>query len=198
MLETRTLCLYISATDNIAVPQKSFRSRSWTSRTARPRPWTCRIKRATPKTPTFSNVYLCWTSRTAISGFYMMRVHARVLLPIFHFFCLLSHHINFGICCPRCPFVDFVEQYHCLHVHLSVRFFWVHVLDVQKKENLLRLVKKDWWKGFATPLGQGTVQFHNALRGGATPQSCQSNCSKNSVVRVVRVDAWLSRVNAHG
>lgn len=45
------------------------------------------------------------------------------------------------------------------------------------------------------PPGLGTVPGFHPLRGGATPKSCQSNTSKNWVVRVVRVNG---EVNACG
>ncbi len=48
------------------------------------------------------------------------------------------------------------------------------------------------------PLVKGPYKPLHFPRAGTTPIGCQLNALKNWVVRVVRVDVWLSKVNAHG
>lgn len=222
MVETRTLWLYNRARRRMSVFRHLANYRGfWTARTAgltaRTRSRSCN----NPKSAYFPISYLPWTRRTAISGFFMMRVCARVItLELVLYFSSFSRHVKLRNCCPFCPSIDFIKENRLLPVLLHVHLFSISVLAVQNRlRSIVSLVKVAFPTGLESenrisrsqiasvgpnvletciPLGLGTVPVSFPVRGGTTPEKRQSNRSKNWVVRVVRVDARLSQVNAHG
>lgn len=218
MVETRTPCLYDHARQRMCVFRRVARhSGFWTARTASTQCRTPRICRADPKTLLPSITYECCTAWTAISGFSMMRVCARVItleLVIIRF--PSSRHIKPGNCCPSCPSIDFIEEYRLLAVLLHVRSISISVLSVQNRlRSIASMVNVAFPTGLETgnsrgrmsvlqtpfgladdavacseptPLGLGTVPVSFPVRAGTTPENRQSNRSKNWVVRVVRVN----------
>lgn len=105
-----------------------------------------------------------------------------------------------GICCKNTKAIFYIT-----HVELLLCVDVIEFIDIKVLLQLLQSVASVaayraniTHSLFTSPPVIGTVQSFDGLRAGATPENRQSNCFKNSVVRVVRVDAWLSRVNAHG
>ncbi len=210
MVETRTLWLYNHARRRMSVFRHVASYRFfWTAGTAsftgRTRSRSCN----NPKSLYFPISYLPWTRRTAISGFFMMRVCVHVItLKSVIYILSSSRHIKPGNCCPSCPSIDFIEEYRSITVLLHVLSISISVLAVQNRlKSTVSLVKVAFPTVLETgnskgrvlavvtpfglvddngacsepaPLGLGTVSVSFPMRAGTTPKSRQSNRPKKT------------------